>query len=615
MNKISLFLVWASLVGANIAQADILFLDLNFSVNELEAVRQVAKNRNEPLFIYPQRSPADERVMAPQWRLTEELRSQLAHCLAQGTHDCSDLNRRYTVENEKMTKLIVHIKRIDTAELLRIFGEIAEQHGKISTFIISGHSGGTAFGGLFGVASLNEVQNAFAQNQQVVNSLHSILLWGCYSGTLNNLYNSWKKTFPTVQVLAGYEVRSPLGIYDESAIYLKSFLSKDASLRAATSVRKAHQIFRSVEKVAEVDGAALVGDYYMTYDEADSVAEMLKRCAKFPEPLLEKYRCYNNAQPGCENPPDDHQGPLRDFYTYLQVNRHCSELLSEQYRDIPTPERLIRLIYYGNVKKNFVTHHQEDLRKATDFLTALQYPRELAFENYFNAIRARNVEQQKLLSMHFNRRGLNDGSFAWNANQHEEQRLLFINFSIGRALLFPNFIGGMIEECTPFSWVDEGSAEPDKCGLTQVVKDPLDTEMERQLAFSLWFSRINYGYVNIDPVLMFDIPDGRGEQKPNFIRQMEKDISLINGINETYLSEPQKVLKVKYPQMLAEAKLMSDLELIQKLVRDGNEIVRWIDQQIAEATTNHIDESIIGFMKSNRTDLANKIIKLDGYLH
>lgn len=468
------------------ARADIVFFDLNFSPMEITAVTAAAKARGEKAHIFPERTPEQQRDLDKYYRLAQSLQTKLRGC--QGA-DCGEIIRRLAEVQERLQAITAVMRKVENGELENIFASLDARSVKVSTMIFSGHSGGTGqVGGLLGGIVVGQVRQAFDKYPRLLEPVRAILLWGCYSGTLHSLSGIWQKNFPSVSTWGGFENRSPLGIRESSGRFLKSFLLSESKLRAAKGLNDAHRVFRSLDLVAELDGTAVVRDMYFTYDQAALVSEMLQRCQAFDNGMMDQFLCYDEGRAGCENPPADHRGALRDIYNYLQKNRHCHGSLKEKYPQLPSLEYLIRLIYLDNVKKNFVAQHAAESSSFGRIMKEVGPVPPLA--DFGKSTRKQDMEAFGAMATGLNALGFRDLSIVDRPNWKPAMLASMAKEALTN-LLGPSFYRTFESSCVPFSWVDPGSREKDSCQFSQSVEDPLPVTMESQLVAMLAHTHID----------------------------------------------------------------------------------------------------------------------------
>ena len=568
----------------------IVFFDLNFSVNELQAARRFARERGEQLFIFPERTEADENDLASQWRQVSDLTQRRNQCWLNQGGNCSKIERQSQLAEEEFDKRSAKISRLHAQDFLNIIAQIA-QNTKVSMMIFSGHSSGRSFGGIFGSIDFQTISSSFQAHPAVLKDLTTVLLWGCYTGTLYALYNLWRKTFETIPLFAGYEKQSPLGTQEEGAQYMSAFVRKESQLRQTKSLQKVHKIFRSIPGTADLDATALIGDYFLTYDDAFAVKDMTSRCDSFPEKLYSQYQCYDFGREGCENPPANHQGPLREFYNFIQVNRHCINLFPEKHPRTPTPDYLIRLIYADNFKKNFKEHHLQDLVNYRDLLDQAQLPQEYAAENFLDKNRAENVRMQKDFLNLLLRLGMEDTSISAHPRARQIIRLnnanMTLRFALGLAKNLFNetvFDSNLNEECTPFGWVDIGSSEKDSCGFNLQTGNPPSPQIEQDVESVFLFNQMlfvfNEKYPDFLPI-NYTLVENKDQLKRAQIEALRVVRDLFQGREAHYSPTLRKKIE-SYSRQADELESASPDEVLKRVQAELEIKIQFVTDQIAE---------------------------------
>jgi hypothetical protein len=583
---LNLLILTGIVLSTRIAHADIMFFDLNYSINEVEAMRKVARDRNEKLLLYPDRSNVDETQMDKQWRLVDQLQSQLMNCqTSKDQSKCAEINKKLKEANSLMAQLTSKINRIEEKELDQIVGDVRADQS-ISAIVFSGHSGLGGFAGIFGGLMFEDIKLAFEKHPSALKNTSTILLWGCYSGTLDLLYNKWQKTFPTVKLIAGYEKMSPRGIRPKSGQLLYNLFKAEPKLLASSSLTEAHSIFKSINLIADLDVAAVIKNYFISYAEAESIDEMLKRCDQFPEYLYNKYLCYNSADKGCENPPADHHGALRDFYSYIQINSHCIDLKKEKYPEIPSKEYLIRLIYNDHIKSNFRDHNKKAIEQYSKRLTEIGQPQDYSIENYLSQDRAHNMALDKSFQNTFEQLGFNDKSY-WKSPFALTMTQLHFSQDLFRAAInMPSGFGSTnstnIPYCTPFNWVDLGSTEEDNCSFREYLAEPLSDTVKYVIEDQTFSGRIYFEAMQINTycVMGWDTLE-QIKTKPalkklilNNLLKKKTELEL----KTQYLTAYSRELLLQLPALISVAEAMTEDQLIQNMLQGNTDLIKFITE-------------------------------------
>ncbi len=480
----------SSWVKPQVLQKDkktLVFFDINFAPAEIKAAQEVAIARNENFLLFPERTEAQQREIDSTYRRILSTINRLNNCYQEGNRDCTPLRNEVAVAQERLNVAIEQITKIDNIEV--IFEQLAKKQVRPSVLVFSGHSGGDGFfTGVFGMVTAQQVSTALQKYPQLIESLNSILLWGCYSGTLSSLVDVWEKNISENPTYVGYRNRAPLGIRPTSGRLLKSYLLKEREFRSAPDLQSAHRVFKSVELISSLDATALLKGNYYAYDRAASVADLLKICAEFEVSLMEQYRCYYQGMAGCENPPSNHLGPLRQLYSYLQVNRHCQGKLQEKYNDLPTPEAVVRLIYLDTIKQNFAHHHSEKFIDFDNLLAELALPRDLSVQSYISSTRALDQQRVQKTNLLLEPMGIRDQSYLlredWLSLYRFNNAWLHLREAFGLISYFSTGI-----PCIPFSWVEPGAKEKDACGFEEYLQNPLPKSKEEYLYNGYFFDR------------------------------------------------------------------------------------------------------------------------------
>lgn len=181
------------------------------------------------------------------------------------------------------------------------------------------------------------------------------MLWGCYTANLSSLSGKWKKMLPNVEMIAGFDGIAPAGSKPGSATYLEDALSQEKRLTEIKDRKVLEKNFKALRNVPNMNAAICVGDSFVSHKASLSLSEMYNMCATTDfQKIKDVYNCYKNATtPACANPPaNTGSSELRAIYNKLQDIRHCTEINPQ--RDLPTTDQVIRLIFFENVKANYI---------------------------------------------------------------------------------------------------------------------------------------------------------------------------------------------------------------------------------------------------------------------
>jgi hypothetical protein len=560
----------------------LIFLDFNFAPAEIEAARASANVRGDDFILIPERTDAQQLKIERLYRKVNSLFEQWQRCKKEGVNDCDAIWNDLKVAREAFDNEIRAIKPL--TELSVLFSELQAQGVKPSIIVFSGHSSGAGdFTGFFGHIIPEQIAEAFKFNSGWLEEVSSVLLWGCYTGTLGNMANFWQKQLSPSVAFIGYRNQAPLGIRPASGKLLKSYLINEVSFRSAPTPKEAHVIFRQLDLLADLDATAVFGDEYFAYERYGNIQEMLKLCDEFDVPLLEKYACYNQGKPGCENPPDDHRGPLRELYTFLQVNRHCRDILMQKHGMLPTPESLIRLIYIDNIKANFIKHHKFEFPHFNDLISQWNLPENLKIENFFNDRRSKDLQQFELMRKALQSTGLRDGRYLQEAGGKDLLRIKWAHYSIKLVFQTIDPISA-IYTCTPFSWVEPDSKEQDTClfsGYLGLSPSVLGEELINNYLFDDQF--FFWSKESIPEVLglLFRRSLTLIDLKPLLLQSLDSEILRLEGLSER--SETEQRWLLTYRNQREEVLRFDDREAGERIIRDLQTVLSKLETLIVAA--------------------------------
>lgn len=577
------------------ARADILFLDTNFSPAEVTAAQVAAKTRGEKLWVFPERTPEQHRAIEQQYRVQLAALNRLKACSIAGKSDCAKESRAYMEAGERLNALTSALRKLDGAELDRILAIFENAGVKLSTVVFSGHGGGEgSVVGILGTLHAKLAADSFSRFPAVLAPVRAILLWGCYGGTLYSLNGVWGKLFPSVAVWGGFSQQSPLGIRETSGRFLKSFLLAEKKMAETRDGRALHRLFRSLDLVADLDGTAIANGFYLTYDAINSVEEMLARCQRFDGSLVTKFECYENGEAGCENPPADHRGPLRELYSFLQVNRHCEATLREKFPGLPSVEYLIRLIFLGNVKKNFEKHHRHEFPAWAEHVEALGLPPEVRAEKFVTSTRAEDVAGFRLLDRYSLERGVRDGSFVTAPDWHDLMVLSTVRNGLG-GMLGPSGVKAFPFSCVPFTWIEPDAAEKDGCRFGLLLRRPMGEELEGQFLSQLFQQRIqNFSYARNLEALVFP-PPSLTNMKNIYRGSLLYLANALQSYSERSALEEKRLADLR--ARLAESEPWNDRQVAQKILDSIPATLEFLAREKEDARRFPRGEAAVNFLR------------------
>lgn len=451
-----------SLFTAHFAAADILFLDMNNSPKEVEAAQRAAKKRGERLVVIPTMSQESRKRYAEAEsnirRLSNEFESN--NCFS-GTAggNCAQIISERRLAYDELKK---HSPNANSETIKAALLELKKEGSVPSSVIISGHDGSGSFSGVFGNTSAEELGKVFDE-LGMNESVRSIHLWGCYTTTLGSIELYWKKNFPHLALLTGYNGLAPLNDKPAGWNYLEGVLSKEKDLIEAGDLKKLQKLFKSIPNVGMVHAAICADELYVSNTEATTVDAAFNVCEQNITELeaeYETYLCYAQASnPECADvPKETGSGPLRAYYNKLHDSRHCSEL--EQFRSrlkkLPSPDQLIRLIHTRRVKGNFLEAYGKEVVETNEILRELGAPESLTFQDMKQMTRGELIARLGELKKFIDERAVGQSQDPFTVTEEDAKLEALRGFweAANTTIVEAD------PRCVPFSWVEPNSHEP-----------------------------------------------------------------------------------------------------------------------------------------------------------
>lgn len=284
-------------------------------------------------------------------------------------------NLKQLYEEEPSESLKMHLnsqysnfqKRLGNKNLETSLEEMGQDDIKPTSIIVSGHDGSGSYSGMTGGLSkgylLTKLKDSFSEDQ--LQSLESVLLWGCYTATRNEV-NWWDEKLPGLKVLAGFNGSGPsIGkLASNQMIY--DILTSTEDFYQLTDENQIKNALKSIEgfiytlggiQVKTCDGHSWYygrskkGDHYYQ----DFGKSGLERCLD-PKLLsdaksqLEFYEKYFSGE--LPIPKDTSNGPLRGIYNTIRNYEDCKETWKGKL-DLPNGSKVGMLLFYEGVKGNF----------------------------------------------------------------------------------------------------------------------------------------------------------------------------------------------------------------------------------------------------------------------
>jgi hypothetical protein len=386
--------------------AEVVFMvNMNYSSNELKALKEVAKGRGQRVVMVPPESliPEAEELFAKRTEMEKKVRKlrpnltvsearvQVADFMRKGLDSTRDPGLNQSLANEAME---LHQRSLRLSDKERKLGSIEEQIAAkaaeleargdtIDSLVFSAHSDGSNLSGeTSNRLSSSDITRLNNDHPELFANPRHVLLLGCYNMTDTNHFRWRHGLFRNASLIAGFGVRAPSRYRKESADYIRQVLAtadkldeKMADQGSPLSKDYVKQVFKSL---AAVTGTQSVLDYCLQIIEGQPGSRSLS-CEEQWTTFLAQAKMikadYLDLRDMRKDPPqEDDNTELRTFYNTLQGTCPAKEApqipsdqwaRAERYRT-SIRESVIRLIYWWNVQKNFRTYFSHDLNELAE---------------------------------------------------------------------------------------------------------------------------------------------------------------------------------------------------------------------------------------------------------
>ena len=398
------------------ASADILFFDVNNSPEEIRTAERAAAIRNEKLVVFPPRTPAQQQILvqydefekqklrvdAPRieaYRRMDQARAQRAQEAAKPNPNAARLAQLDRVMNENAVKMnqtnqnavaqlaaisakqaaLHNTVTIGPAQLRNLDALIASYNvpGKeITSVVFSGHHDFHSYIGVLGTIEKDQVARIFNKYPEAKSSVKSVYGWGCYSGTVAEK-DWWLRTFPSVQVVGGFDAGAPGKDRPASLGYLRDSLVKEAELRRlATDRRTMYDVNRIRRFVTSYNGFTMTnaaictrGVYVGRNTGSFDLSRPNNLCSQDVLSEIVNYTTKFNALLNGQGdiPCDGSNSWIRKYYNSVRTHQHCGSDLGPLQAQFSTytngADKIIRLIDFKEVMEHFNAYYGGDIAK------------------------------------------------------------------------------------------------------------------------------------------------------------------------------------------------------------------------------------------------------------
>lgn len=353
----------------------VLFVDTNFSEQEIKFAEEGACARGERLVVIPKERDDFNKLLIEKEAAVKAIEKNNCDIYEGRTPKCNEYittldEKVYAILKFRQTQKEIK-KQVDDA-----LNELKKSNSKVQSIAISGHNGGGQFHGEKGDFTRPDLEDIL-KKYPTVNDIKSVLLLGCYSNTQNEVIH-WKSFMPNLRLIGGYDGIAPAYDKPSGHKYIRDLLSKEKSLIANSDQKKLTATLKSELKGMEQlyasiyfqcsDGSSIKEYYYGldTTTEKRNVSEFKAGACiskqKEMQEIVDETRKYATGE--LEYQGETHAGPLRSLYNRARALEHCSEF-TQIYVD---PQSIFNLLFAKGIKESFAEYYKEDLLKAAEYL-------------------------------------------------------------------------------------------------------------------------------------------------------------------------------------------------------------------------------------------------------
>lgn len=272
------------------------------------------------------------------------------------------------------------------AKFKEFVSHLDKQKVNMNKMILSGHDGGSNYGGERGALSFNQIDDAFQDSDKkdlaIKSKVKSLYGWGCYTATINEVDKKWLKSFPNLDFMLGYDLKAPLSDKKAGYEFLYGALGAETKINNSKTVKEFSNTLNGLEWANDLDIAAFhktcqnkedptdadssgADGFYLSTTYGDlTLNEAKEKCKILRKEVEAELTTYNQYLYGDkEIPSHGSNSPLRAFYNKLRATESCAESGNMMTVDngLPKPDDVIMLIYDDYLMSNFFSLYATDL--------------------------------------------------------------------------------------------------------------------------------------------------------------------------------------------------------------------------------------------------------------
>lgn len=457
-------------VKAHSAEEYVLFIDTNNSPLEIKAAREAAEKSGRRLLVMPDISEKDRKAYLQMGAKLDAARAIYEKaCDGKNETACRESEKKFNEAEKSKSDLLETFQLTEE----KVSGFLAAHQNKtVSSVVISGHDGTGSFSGEFGGVSDIYLATELEKYPNMKNAIRTLHLWGCYTTSPGSLLLNWKKHFPNISLLTGYEGRAPLADKPAGWHYLKGVLAKEPELLRAGDSAKLQRLLKKLPGANQVTAAIYSCGDYATNKEHYSLTELDQRCNALRPQLEDKgpeFECYlKGSEEKCANPPEDiARGSVRQFYELLHKSAACTQISKDQVFRTYSRDSAIRLVFGREVQKNFENIYAKKLSEIDETLEKLGAPERIRFKKV-GSLSRREVLQRIDDLLDFLRKQKHDPM-----QDPEKFEITERDAQIASLRQFQERISNTLAQlpdfCVPFNWTEPNQKQKSDCMTESLI--------------------------------------------------------------------------------------------------------------------------------------------------
>ncbi|GEM_PF-4454353 len=397
-----------------------LFIDTNLSLKEVEAARKGACERGERFVLHPDGELADKGRKTYYNYLTKK--EYYDKKCDESTPACDKLEAEVDKLDQQMNDFDFEEYKMNDENIKKALASVKASNASISTLVVSGHDGGGEISGdyISGSFTKNNFFNLYDEvfDAEDKKKLHSVLLWGCYTGTYSEA-TDWKTQFPDAKAIAGFYDSAPLATRPASSDLMLDFLVKEESLYSIEDEKELKRSIQNLKSILYVQPGIMInachdeqiyyshfldGDHRKTFFLTPSDAD--EQCKLIQEEWPDKRQKLISYLEGYQEVPEKISGSeLRSIYGFIRQNEKCFK----DHLNIDA-NKVGLLLFWNGVSENFNAKYGDLLDQAQKEMDELAAMAEEDSANMRKASEALH-EQWKIM---------NNGKTYWGDSNLEE---------------------------------------------------------------------------------------------------------------------------------------------------------------------------------------------------